>query len=151
MSNSSCKFDYFSYKSSQQICKLVKECDYTFINFYELHYCTFNGNSYISLTILSVICLICFYLLSDTANRYLSQALTNISDKLKLSQNLAGVTILAFGNGANDVLSSIIASDGQGEEGLDVALGSLLGGGIFVSCLVFSLVIMIAKNINVLL
>jgi len=92
--------------------------------------------------------IICFYLLSDTANKYLSQALTNISDKLKLSQNLAGVTILAFGNGANDVISSIIASESEGEDGLEVAIGSLLGGGIFVSCLVFSLVVHISKNIE---
>ena len=103
----------------------------------------------LTIPLLVFLAIICFYLLSDTANKYLSQALTNISDKLKLSQNLAGVTILAFGNGANDVISSIIASESDEVDGLEVAIGSLLGVGMFVSCLVFSLVVYIAKNIEV--
>jgi len=132
----------------EEKCLISQKCSYSIINFYEIHYCNFDGNLFLTIPLLVFMSVICFYLLSDTANKYLSQALTNISDKLKLSQNLAGVTILAFGNGANDVISSIIASENE-EDGLDVALSSLLGGGIFVSCLVFSLVIFLSKNINV--
>ena len=91
--------------------------------------------------------IICFYLLSDTADKYLSQATKNISEKLNFSQNLSGVTILAFGNGANDVLSSIIASDDG--EGLDVSISFLLGGGLFVSCFVFSMVLFFSGEIVV--
>jgi len=144
-----CKSSIFANSTLYESCLLSKSCSYNFINFYEIHFCKFEGKLFISVPMLISFSFFCFYLLSDTANKYLSQALTNISDKLKFSQNLAGVTILAFGNGANDVISSIIASKGEGQKGLDVAIGSLLGGGIFVSCLVFSMVVFISKKIEV--
>ncbi len=144
-----CTFEKVVNKTIAEICIISKDCDYDYINLYDLHYCSFNGKLYFSLPIILLIGFICFYLLSDTANKYLSQALTNISDKLGLSQNLAGVTFLAFGNGAPDVISSIVASEGASDEGVNVAIGSLLGGGILVSCLVFALVVLLAKKVNV--
>lgn len=145
-----CTFDQIVNKTISEICIISKDCEYDYVNLNELHYCTFDGKLYFSLPLLFLIGFICFYLLSDTANKYLSQALTNISDRLRLSQNLAGVTFLAFGNGAPDVISSIVASNGTNEDqGIDVAIGSLLGGGIFVSCLVFSMVVLFAKRVNV--
>ena len=57
-----------------------------------------------------------------------------------MSETLAGVTLLALGNGAPDVFSSIAAS-GADDTGLSVALGALVGSGFFVSSLVFSLVV----------
>lgn len=148
MSNE-CTLENMTNKSINELCAISKNCEYDYINLNELHYCVLQGKIYFSLPIFLIIGLVCFYLLSDTANKYLSQALTNISDKLGLSQNLAGVTFLALGNGAPDVIASIVASEGQDDEGLDVAIGALLGGGIFVSCLVFSMVILFAKRIKV--
>lgn len=149
---SGCDYEKLINKTLSEICGISKKCDYDYINLNELHYCTFDGKLYFTLPILILLGIICFYLLSDTANKYLSTALTNISEKLNLSQNLAGVTFLAFGNGAPDVIASIVASgDGDGGEGMDIAIASLLGGGIFVSCFVFSLVIMVGKRVNVII
>ena len=52
---------------------------------------------------------------------------------MKLSQNIAGVTFLAFGNGAPDVFSAIAAvgNSKNGDSGL--AFGALFGAGVFVS------------------
>ena len=144
-----CSIEKIVNKTISEICEITKSCNFDYINLNEMHYCYLNGQLYFTLPILFLIGLICFYLLSDTANRYLSSALTNISDKLNLSQNLAGVTLLAFGNGAPDVISSIVASDNGDDGGLDISFGSLLGGGMFVSCLVFSLVVLFAKRVNV--
>lgn len=47
---------------------------------------------------------------------YLSPSLTKISEQLGFSQTLAGVTLLALGNGAPDVFTAIIAG-GSGESG----------------------------------
>jgi len=147
---SGCQYDKLINKTLSEICQISKDCDYDYFNLYDLHYCKFEGKLYFTLPILIILCLICFYLLSDTANKYLSTALTNISERLNLSQNLAGVTILAFGNGAPDVIASIVASgEGEGGEGMDVSIASLLGGGVFVSCFVFSLVILFGKRVNV--
>lgn len=142
-----CTRELFNNKSLKHMCELAKNCSYSYINFNKIHYCDFEGNLFLSLPLLFIVAVICFYLLSDTAHKYLSQASTNISNHLNFSQNLAGVTLLAFGNGANDVVSSIIASDDG--EGLDVSISFLLGGGLFVSCFVFSIVLFYSGNILV--
>lgn len=148
MSNK-CLYNNFINKTISEICQISENCSYDYINLYNIHYCQLNGIYYLSLPFFFFLGAICFYILSDTANKYLSQALTNISDKLNLSQNLAGVTFLAFGNGTPDVVTSIVASGGSGGEGLDVSIGALLGAGMFVSCLVFSMVVLLAKEVNV--
>jgi sodium/potassium/calcium exchanger 6 len=51
------------------------------------------------------------YNLSSTADEYLSPALEYLTLKFGISESLAGVTLLAFGNGAPDVFSSLNASN----------------------------------------
>lgn len=142
-----CKYSDIS-ANYDNICQFVSDhCDYSYINFYEIHYCYI---SYIWLTIplFSCLALICFYFLSDTSNKYLSQPLTIISDRLKISQNLAGLTFLAFGNGAPDVISSIVAS-GDSEDGIDFSMGALMGAGVFVTCFVLSSVVQYSNQVKV--
>ena len=57
------------------------------------------------------------YNLATTADSYLSPTLEQITLKFKLSESLAGVTLLAFGNGAPDVFSAISASQGTQPSG----------------------------------
>ena len=45
-------------------------------------------------------------------DEHLSSVLQQISKTFKLSESLAGVTLLAFGAGASDVFSSFSASEG---------------------------------------
>ena len=49
-----------------------------------------------------------------------------ISDTLKLSHNVAGVTFLAFGNGAPDIFS-VYSSINNAKNGIQLALGALFG------------------------
>ncbi|XP_015280774.1 PREDICTED: sodium/potassium/calcium exchanger 6, mitochondrial, partial [Gekko japonicus] len=60
--------------------------------------------------------------------------LSAISTKLKLAHNVAGVTFLAFGNGAPDVFSAVVAFSDPRTAGL--AIGALFGAGIFVTTIV---------------
>ena len=72
--------------------------------------------------------------LGGTASSYLSPTLANVCDRFKVPYDLAGVTLLAFGNGAPDVFASIasFSGSGQGDGGQSsadsvlVGLGSLL-------------------------
>lgn len=50
-----------------------------------------------------------FYVLGAATGKYLVPILNSISDALRLSQNVAGVTFLALANGAPDVFTSIAA------------------------------------------
>ncbi|KAL4494621.1 hypothetical protein ABPG72_004523 [Tetrahymena utriculariae] len=121
---------------------VVQHChDEELIQFTHFYYCTLNQNvpSLIILTI--VISFVAFHLLSSTAESYLSPALAKISDSLKCSQTLAGVTLLALGNGAPDVFTAIIAGGGNDDEGINLAIGSIFGAGLFVTTVTLAKVI----------
>ena len=63
-----------------------------------------------------------------------------MADSLKLSQNIAGVTFLAFGNGAPDVFSAIAAISNAKDGDAGLAFGALFGAGVFVSTVVAGLI-----------
>ena len=85
--------------------------------------------------------------LKSTADEFLSGALTVICEILELSQDVAGATFLAFGNGAPDVFSTLAAfTKGSGGSNADLGLGSLLGGISFVTTVVLGSVILSTKE-----
>lgn len=94
------------------------------IDFLELYYCTFQetfcstGKSIVMLPLAILLIVIAMWNLGSTADSYLSPALEAISDKFKCSESLAGVTLLALGNGAPDVFAAIAA--GGDEKGLNL-------------------------------
>lgn len=75
------------------------------------------------------------HLLGNTAGNYLSPTLGKICERLHLSYNVAGVTFLAFGNGAPDVFSSITSFLG-GEDAPMIGINALLGGSMYVCTVV---------------
>jgi len=48
--------------------------------------------------------------LGSTANEYLSPALETMTVTFRIPESLAGVTLLAFGNGAPDVFAAIASA-----------------------------------------
>lgn len=54
-------------------------------------------------------------------------ALTVMSSVLRLSQNVAGVTLLALGNGAPDIFSAYAAVNQAEDEKASLAVGALFG------------------------
>ncbi|KAG7661147.1 uncharacterized protein J8A68_005349 [[Candida] subhashii] len=99
------------------------------INYFTSYYCTFNFLHSFAIIPISVCLIICFVSLGITASEYLCPNLYTISKFLKLSDNLAGLTLLAFGNGAPDVLSTFhaINMDSSG-----LAIAELLGASLFI-------------------
>ena len=76
------------------------------------------------------------YLLASTADNYLSPCLEYLVERFSIPESLAGVTLLAFGNGAPDVFGSIAAAgDGDGDTVPDANKSvSILVGGTFFIC-----------------
>lgn len=72
--------------------------------------------------------------LGSVAETYLTPVLTKISEALKMSEAISGVTLLAFANGAPDILASISAA-GE-EDGIYIVVGNLFGACLFASTLV---------------
>lgn len=76
-----------------------------------------------------VVLLLCFVSLALTASDYLCPNLYAISKFLDLSDNLAGLTLLAVGNGSADVVSTFKALN-VGSAGL--AVSELVGAALFI-------------------
>jgi sodium/potassium/calcium exchanger 6 len=127
-------------------CNFVKNCQYSYFNLFEIHFCAFNGIGWITFPVLFLLGALFFYLLGDTSNRYLSVSLTKISDKINFSQSFSALTFLAFGNGAPDIFSGIVASESAG---IDFTMGALMGAGVFLTSFVISIVIVFAKKVEV--
>ena len=144
-----CK-ELFSSNSSFNLCECLNkyngEIDY--FSLYYFNYCVVNNRLWLTWPLLIIILLLCFYFISTTGNDYLAETLGIISEKLKLSQNLAGLTLLALGNTAPDVAVAIV-SGGDSDEGLTYSLSSVLGGGSMVFGFVLSTVIFLGKEVSV--
>lgn len=119
--------------------KTTDDCsvDEGFVDYTVFAYCQFTPSLLpLALVILFIWWLFLFIGLAITADDYFCPALTVISKTLHLSHNIAGVTFLAFGNGAPDIFSAIaaIGNAKNGEAGL--AFGALFGAGVFVTAVV---------------
>ena len=90
------------------------------------------------------------YLLSSTADVYLSPCLEFLVERFSIPESLAGVTLLAFGNGAPDVFGSIAASGDTDSDSIPDANKSvsILVGGTFFICTVVIALTTYAGNQN---
>ncbi|KAL4435980.1 hypothetical protein ABPG74_022215 [Tetrahymena malaccensis] len=87
-------------------------------------------------------------MLSQISEHYLSPALAKLSKCFKLSQTVAGVTLLALGNGGPDVATAIIAGSSEGDS-IAIAVGSIFGAGLFVTTYTLQSVIRNAGSIQI--
>ncbi|KAJ1689029.1 hypothetical protein LUZ63_013184 [Rhynchospora breviuscula] len=103
------------------------------IDYRTLHLCLFNGNPRLSLPFLVLVLVVYFRFLALAAGRHFSPAVSQLVHRLRLSPSMAGVTLLALGNGAPDAFSTAAAL----RSGLPRAgLAAILSAGAFVSAFV---------------
>jgi len=96
-------------------------------------YCTLGDNTVVfvfGMILLVVWLLVLFYMLSQAAESHFCPMLSEISSALRMSPDLAGMSILAFGNGAPDVFSSIAAFQ---QNDVGVLVGEMTGAGAFIT------------------
>ena len=79
--------------------------------------------------------------MGSTADAYFTPALSSICIKFRIPYQVAGVTFLAFGNGAPDVFASVTSFTG-GQDVL-IGIGALLGATVFVASVVVAVIVII--------
>ncbi|XP_029917033.1 mitochondrial sodium/calcium exchanger protein [Myripristis murdjan] len=106
-----------------------------FINYLQLAFCLLPPNlTPLTITLCIIWLFFLFIFLGLTASKFFCPNLAAISTSLRLTHNVAGVTFLAFGNGAPDVFSAMAAFSHPHTAGM--AVGALFGAGIFVTTVV---------------
>ncbi|XP_022652592.1 mitochondrial sodium/calcium exchanger protein-like isoform X2 [Varroa jacobsoni] len=126
----------YSHHLQCEFIKNTEECheDENYIQYSTFVYCGFGSGEVVPALLLLILWIaILFIGLGVTADDFLTPALIAISNTLRLSQNIAGVTFLAFGNGAPDIISSLAGVQSARPE---LVIGELFGAGIFVTCAV---------------
>ncbi|PAV57259.1 hypothetical protein WR25_04691 isoform B [Diploscapter pachys] len=83
-----------------------------------------------------------FVTITCVADEFFGPSVSAIVAHLKISESIAGVTFLAFGNGAPDVFGSIASVLSAEKPKADLALGDLLGGGCFVTMMVIATIVL---------
>lgn len=94
------------------------------------------------------------YNMGSTADEYLSPALEHMTISFGIPESLAGVTLLAFGNGAPDVFASIASATSSDDPNQDryfsgdaiQAVTPLLGSSLFITSAVIPLALRAAEN-----
>ncbi|XP_064465928.1 mitochondrial sodium/calcium exchanger protein-like [Ornithodoros turicata] len=135
-----------SLNSTWQQCVFVKETaqcheDEAFIPYITFVYCG-GGAPYGPLCVLILWLVLLFIMLGTSADDFLCPALVVVSKTLKISESLAGVTLLAFGNGAPDIISAI---SGVQQQRPSLVAGGLFGAGTFVTAVVAGLVFILCR------
>jgi sodium/potassium/calcium exchanger 6 len=72
--------------------------------------------------------------------------MVKLIETYKINQNVAAVTLIAFGNCAPDIISSLVASE---NDNISFSIGSIIGSGMFITSFVFGLVVFKGKEIMV--
>ncbi|XP_077995406.1 mitochondrial sodium/calcium exchanger protein-like [Glandiceps talaboti] len=119
-----------------------------FVNYLKITHCLFPDDEklfYVSLIPLFLWLLYMFLALGFVAEKFFCPLLEVISKTLRLDENVAGVTFLAFGNGAPDVFSAIAAvKSGNGSgHGVKLMVAGLFGSGIFITTVIVFAVVMV--------
>ena len=105
------------------------------------------GGSVLTLLLLGLWLVVLIFLLGSTADVHLIPQLNYLSALLKLSPDVAGVTLLAFGNGAPDVFTGIaVATQHDADMDFSLLLSDLVGGSIFIMTVVVGSVVWIAST-----
>ncbi|KAF2306865.1 hypothetical protein GH714_022174 [Hevea brasiliensis] len=115
-----------------------------YIDYLYLFYCNFGRIPLLGHCVLFLWLLVLFYLLGNTASEYFCSSLENLSNLLKLSPTIAGVTLVSLGNGAPDVFSSLVSFMGSGTG--DIGFNTVLGGASFITCVVVGIMSILVKQ-----
>ncbi|KAL0637747.1 hypothetical protein Q9L58_003308 [Maublancomyces gigas] len=118
-------------------CKFIREnCrdeEVGFFDYLELYYCRFPNVPAIPFSIMAAWLVMLFTTIGIAASDFFCINLSTIANILGMSESMAGVTFLAFGNGSPDVFSTFAAMKINSGS---LAVGELIGAASFIAAVV---------------
>lgn len=128
---------------TEYLCKVaaVKTCEHRqeFFNFFELYWCTFSGNSVLFIIFFFFLIIFIFKFTSLAVEKCIARGIKYIASALSMPESITAVTLIAFANGAGDIITAFVASKTGG--GVSYNIGALYGSCLFTFCIVVSLCI----------
>ena len=121
--------------------------NFAFINLVDLYYRSMSENAILIFLFICGVFPILFMCIAAVADKYLAAGMTDLAQRFKLSPAVAAMTLIAFANGAPDILASMGAAGKAG--GAFIAVGSLFGAFVFSCCLVVSNVVWNSPDMTV--
>ena len=100
----------------------------------------------LKLPILALWCLVLFVAIATVAGNYFAPSVERISARLRLSEDVAGATILALGGAAPDIFTQAAALLESDTPDLRLALSESVGAGLFVSNLGKALTVLVGLS-----
>uniref|UniRef100_T1J5C6 Sodium/calcium exchanger membrane region domain-containing protein n=1 Tax=Strigamia maritima TaxID=126957 RepID=T1J5C6_STRMM len=123
-----------TYFKTTEECAISGENETEFIRQFLFIYCDFNNNfTALGLIIYLTWLIFLFVTIGTVVDHFFCPCLEFISKTLTLSQNVAGVTFLAFGNGAPEIFSSVAGAKVQRS---NLVIAGLFGSAMFLTCIV---------------
>lgn len=150
-SKSKAKCEPLKVKKVKDRCEYVKSLpacrkDENLIHYLEIHYCALGQYPVVSAIFQAALIVIFCFILATVAEDFFCPALTNVAAALRLSEDVAGATLLSFGNGAPDVFAQIAAMTQASVEGVSLGVGAALGAAFFVSACVLPIAVLVAPQ-----
>ncbi|KAI9140644.1 hypothetical protein BKA69DRAFT_1079024, partial [Paraphysoderma sedebokerense] len=122
---------------------VVSHCknEKSIVDYLQLYYCQFHtlSISWLFYFISVFVLLALFYLLYRVSDFFLSHALQQLALYMNLSDEIAGLTLLSFANGAPDFFTALAAANA---DGFGLIIGSALGSGTFAFTCILGCVIL---------
>ncbi|GME79308.1 unnamed protein product [Ambrosiozyma monospora] len=103
------------------------------LNHYRLYYCSTSSpilRNLVLLPLITTILVFLFIWLGLTAGEFLCPNLSAISNYLQIPENISGLTLLAFGNGSPDIMSTYSSFQ---TDNASLAIGELIGAAFFIT------------------
>ncbi|KAH3661355.1 hypothetical protein OGAPHI_006762 [Ogataea philodendri] len=133
--NSTCHLIY-ELPNNEQCSFALEHCadhQLGYLNLFKLYYCTSSWTlvrQWLILPLVVAILLYLFAFLGLTASEYLCANLSTLSAYLKIPENISGLTLLAFGNGSPDLVSTYSSFQTNNPS---LAIGELIGAAFFIT------------------
>lgn len=114
------------------------------VDYLDLIYCGERCSPTVGMALLGLWLLLLLSMLGTTADVFFVEQLEFMSDRFRLSADVAGATLMAFGNGAPDAFTAWNAIENASD--FSLVLSELLGAAIFVTTVVLGAVILSSRR-----